>query len=789
MGNTATKEVRPSSLRHGQTRTHDIDSSRAGGSSNASDLSFLNISSNNGRHISASESRRETRQEREARKREKERAARIKERERSMKEEHVDGGYLVTQGVYVGCEDFNKPIVRQLMIERRIAPFWRGLNDFSTSWAEHQIMAAARGLDIPPADVVPPELEYKAPPVSQEDKQSDRFLNSLTVPITSRSQSFNSDSSAGAKKSSPQSQSPVNANSSSGSQLFRGRAKTLASLTTSSKSNANMAPREFQLPNDPFVNGQPIEVYLYKDPMECPICFLYYPPYLNKTRCCDQPICSECFVQIKRADPHPPEHEQPGANPPRPAESQANESDHQLVTEPAACPFCVQPEFGVTYAQPPFRRGLAYAPGHNAHPLATVASPMSSSSSLNSANASPGATGARRRATSLSADAPGVITTDKIRPDWAQKLATARANAARRSAAATALHTAAYLVNSAPGPNSESRNLASIGRRTLLRRGNGNDSPTSRNNTSNSTHVNAFAYMAERRATERIDNNGEETPGNSAAPPRDSSRRGRSRADEIEEMMMMEAIRLSLNSEEERRKKEEKEAKKEAKKREKEAKKAGKSGNQNGASSSSGGSNTALDATATASTAITSPAPESLEVPSSLNKGKGVTRAGDQMDGGNCEASEATGEPLKLTIKTPLEGEPSSSLPGSSSVPDPSTKSHLRPHSSASSSDISLVESAFDDQKDTGTPNGSAPNIDAVFNFRSLAAMVGDGETADQEHTENSNQENTTNSPAGDSGNCDPQCGSSKAQETSLEGKEAQSQSAEISSQSALGSA
>ena len=62
------------------------------------------------------EQRRETKQEREARKAEKERVARLKERERSMKEEHVDGGYLVTLGTYVGAEDFNKQIVRQLQV-------------------------------------------------------------------------------------------------------------------------------------------------------------------------------------------------------------------------------------------------------------------------------------------------------------------------------------------------------------------------------------------------------------------------------------------------------------------------------------------------------------------------------------------------------------------------------------------------------------------------------------------------------------------------------------------------
>ena len=62
------------------------------------------------------ETRRETKQEREARKLEKERVAREKERERSMREESVDGGYLVTQGVYTGIEDYNKGVVRQLMV-------------------------------------------------------------------------------------------------------------------------------------------------------------------------------------------------------------------------------------------------------------------------------------------------------------------------------------------------------------------------------------------------------------------------------------------------------------------------------------------------------------------------------------------------------------------------------------------------------------------------------------------------------------------------------------------------
>jgi len=78
------------------------------------DLSFLGIGSTSSSNDVPE--RRETKQEREARKLEKERVARVKERERSLKEEHVDGGFLVTMGTYTGTEDFNKGVVRQLMV-------------------------------------------------------------------------------------------------------------------------------------------------------------------------------------------------------------------------------------------------------------------------------------------------------------------------------------------------------------------------------------------------------------------------------------------------------------------------------------------------------------------------------------------------------------------------------------------------------------------------------------------------------------------------------------------------
>ena len=75
-------------------------------------MSFLGIGSSS----NDQPERRESKAEREARKLEKERVARVKERERSLKTEHVDGGFLVTMGVYTGTEDFDKAGVRRLMV-------------------------------------------------------------------------------------------------------------------------------------------------------------------------------------------------------------------------------------------------------------------------------------------------------------------------------------------------------------------------------------------------------------------------------------------------------------------------------------------------------------------------------------------------------------------------------------------------------------------------------------------------------------------------------------------------
>jgi hypothetical protein len=520
----------------------------------------------------------------------------------------------------------------------------------------------------------------------------------------------------------PSPTSPIASNSSS-APFFRGRAKTLASLATGSRnaSQTDMAPQELTLPKDPYVKGQRTEAFLYKNAEECPICFMFYPPYLNKTRCCDQPICSECFVQIKRPDPHAPEHHGDAENPsPEPQE------EITLVSEPAACPFCVQPEFGVTFEPPPFRRGLIYSmQGQTA--LGSATSAMSSTSSLNS----PGATSpGRRRATSLAVTDKTVVTTDMVRPDWAKKLADARAHALRRAAAATALHNAAYMM----GNVQQHESRFALGRR--------------RRNMFGTDSAGSSGQGTPRRDRESsMGQNGEAS--NDLFPGRGSSRRG-NRLDDLEELMMMEAIRLSLAAEEDRKRKEEKEAVKEAKKdtkkKAKELKKVAKAQSRVG----SGFHPIEIDGIEESEAGSSSAA----------GKGKEVDRAGGA-------GFNPMGEPTSTINTTPMKDDPQKHLEDSrAQIRRKTSSSNLGPletvdegashrsalrnlsHSNVSSSASSYAESYDNSLRQPGqdslaqgssiepSPSGSninlstndtpqgTPGTEPMFNFQSLAEAI-----------------------------------------------------------------
>lgn len=247
---------------------------------------------------------------------------------KSQNDETVDFGYLSPQGVYTGPKDWNQSIVTQLVCSRRLAPFYRPLEDYDDSWDEEQILAARKELP---------------------------------------------DAHNGNSEHTARSEAPSNA----------------------SRLSHSKRPSLLKEPSKP-------EAQVYRGALECPICFLYYPPNINHSRCCGQAICTECFVQIKRTEP----------------------TTTHLVSEPAACPYCVQDNFGIVYTPPPWRAGIgADSPSY----------PWSDSPKGSQNPDSPSSPTHKRRQKSYSADSPEVVTTDHIRPDWEAKLAAVQAAVARRA--------------------------------------------------------------------------------------------------------------------------------------------------------------------------------------------------------------------------------------------------------------------------------------------------------------------------------------------------------------------
>nr|GAT43962.1 predicted protein [Mycena chlorophos] len=388
-------------------------------------------------------------------------------------DESVDFGALVPQaGVYTGPRDWNQSITAQLIIARRLAPFYRPLEDYDESWDDDHILAARKPL--PDADN---EQQPPSPP----------------PPPTSKKRS--------------------------------------ASLKEPSRP----------------------EAAVYRHAVECPICFLYYPPNINHSRCCDQAICTECFVQIKRNEP----------------------TATHLVSEPAACPYCVQENFGVVYTPPPWKAGI----GSDGGSLWSD-SPRGTSPSVDTPYPTH-----KRRQKSFGADSPEVVLIDHIRPDWEAKLAAVRAAVQRRA-----------------------------NRRIIMRQVGDRLIPVGV--TSGRVHTltpEEAAQAAEAQAAE----------GNNGSGSRRSRRRQQAPngnfeqfmgmgGAELEELMLMEAMRLSLLEHEEQQRKEAEEKKK-----------AASTEATNGASSSTAEANTSADASLAVPSSTTPPrSPSTLSVskPSSRSR-------------------------------------------------------------------------------------------------------------------------------------------------------------------------
>lgn len=590
-------------------------------------------------------------------------------------EEMVDGGYLHDHGVYSGPPDYKEAIVRQLIIERRMAPFFKGLADVEEHWTDRQLLAAVRGMPIPEAEPssaseeqtellesstssgnsssgavsattttttitinrlsLPKDNDMNENPSNHEsisnsvltkNDQLEAYQSSsgaveehtvetssskaapLDEPIALQSEpvytpissslpnssivdfpqfppaqptSSESDShrtaSSNSDGDSVASTASTNATSSDEDDLLRhvlllkstaGHVEDVSSaaavITNTSNSVATPSPSAIKRARSKTASQvisevapgpapeKPIDVILYRGALECPICFLYYPKYANFTRCCAQPICSECFVQIKRPEPHLPHHDDSPSG-----ESSKGGEEDLLISEPAQCPFCNAPDFGIVYFPPPFKSGVcsAGAPyGSSSTALKRHTRALFGAKTPNNDSATdlkttvirtvtaaevplagdPFETARRRGSTPPTA--PEVVTSDVIRPFWALKLTTARHHLARKSAAATALHTTAFLLPSSSSSSLAGESVSGVKHDKKKGRFRGFSVGSSGNSSANSsaassTHRGSSGTATSRRFT--------------STSSRDY-RSSKAVAKEVEDMLMMEAVRLSL---------------------------------------------------------------------------------------------------------------------------------------------------------------------------------------------------------------------------------------------------
>lgn len=156
----------------------------------------------------------------------------------------VDGGHLHPQGLYSlrpAAQDYSHPVVKGLIIEKKLAPFYRGLEDYEEDWTDDQVVTGLREV-----------RQAQAQQAEQEaaDELANAAGTNMTLPTGSTSNSAGSGSGSG---------SGVGA-SAAGS--IRKGLKIAVGGKEKREEKERSADRERK------------EARAYKGAVECPICFL-----------------------------------------------------------------------------------------------------------------------------------------------------------------------------------------------------------------------------------------------------------------------------------------------------------------------------------------------------------------------------------------------------------------------------------------------------------------------------------------------------------------------------------
>lgn len=159
----------------------------------------------------------------------------------------VDFGYLVPQGgIYPSAtRDWNQAIVAQLIVHRKLAPFYRPLEDYGEDWDDEQILGS-----------------QKRPPQQNGTSASDDAGASSTNSATTGASNTGTAGGPGSDSGVPP---PLPTYSHSHAPHLQSASSALRHAAGKSASRSNHANK------DPPRN---LEAQLYRGAVDCPICFL-----------------------------------------------------------------------------------------------------------------------------------------------------------------------------------------------------------------------------------------------------------------------------------------------------------------------------------------------------------------------------------------------------------------------------------------------------------------------------------------------------------------------------------
>ncbi|KAJ2800773.1 SNF1-interacting protein [Coemansia helicoidea] len=332
-----------------------------------------------------------------------------------------DGGSLVPNGIYAeDAQDFDAKVVQRLIVGRRLAPFYAGADEPDPGGADGDCRAGKPG----PAD----DGWWSYNLVVAQQQQQEQLEETADETETEADE-------AGARAH--------RGHARKGSGLLQRLRTTHAAEAAAAGSGdeCQACVRHERSASDMAVGSDGRQAEMRRRHIECPICFLYYPSNINYTRCCHKPICTECFVQIKR-----------------------KLEDDAIV--PTHCPYCVEANLGIVYHAPAqliCRRPAPPARAPTAPPRTLASSPRL---------VADGGVRARSQSACPAAPAaadPPIVMSDDIRPGLVRALAArldARHKRQLRSAETMALVAAATRRASAL----ESERVARAPRRPSLTR-------------------------------------------------------------------------------------------------------------------------------------------------------------------------------------------------------------------------------------------------------------------------------------------------------------------------------